>query len=145
MKNFFFLSALISLTVIAACTKQGINDDVVPNSPAPSTVTAFEKADIPATRNTANAAKADFAINNENGEVNEFDALMLTNNSVNAVSYEWNFGNGDKSTEAKPTYKYKMHGNYTVTLTTTDAHGNTQQASHEIVVLCIFGGGSHDN
>ncbi|HVX51432.1 MAG TPA: PKD domain-containing protein [Chitinophagaceae bacterium] len=41
------------------------------------------------------------------------------------VSYSWNFGNGLTSTLANPGALYKTPGKYTVTLTVTDAGGNS--------------------
>ncbi|MFC2056019.1 DUF4349 domain-containing protein [Chloroflexota bacterium] len=40
-------------------------------------------------------------------------------------SYEWDFGDGNISTEEAPTYAYKADGSYTVSLTVTDDRGNT--------------------
>ncbi len=40
-------------------------------------------------------------------------------------SYEWDFGDGDTSTEEAPVYSYKTDGTYTVTLKVTDDRGNT--------------------
>ncbi|MFK8009394.1 MAG: PKD domain-containing protein [Saprospiraceae bacterium] len=88
-----------------------------------------------------NAVRANFKIDNEGNSINEGDDLLLSNYSANAVSYHWDFGNGATSTEAQPTYQYNIHGNRTVTLTVTDASGRTHQTSHEILVLCVFGGG----
>ncbi|MEZ4943319.1 MAG: peptidylprolyl isomerase [Saprospiraceae bacterium] len=42
--------------------------------------------------------------------------ITFTNNSTNAESYEWDFGDGGKSTEASPTHRYMHSGNYTVVL-----------------------------
>jgi PKD repeat protein len=39
------------------------------------------------------------------------------NNSTNATSYEWNFGDGSTSTLSNPSHTYVDGGNYTVTLT----------------------------
>ena len=143
MKKVFILSALISVTIFTSCNKQEMEDDFVPASPElPSLVTHIntDNHDI----SKATVGKANFTINNENNEVHEKEALLLTNNSTNAVSYLWDFGNGNTSTEADPSYKYELHGNYTVTLTITDVYGNMHQESHEILVLCVFGGGPHD-
>lgn len=74
----------------------------------------------------------------------ELATLSVSNKSTNAVSYEWDFGNGDKSTEANPKYNYKIHGNYTVTLKATDQKGKASTSTKQITVLCIFGGGPHD-
>lgn len=49
---------------------------------------------------------------NQNG--NEF---TFTNNSQNASSYAWDFGDGAMSTEVAPTHTYDQGGDYTVTLT----------------------------
>lgn len=42
--------------------------------------------------------------------------VTFTNNSTNADSYEWDFGDGATSTAASPTHAYKHSGNYTVVL-----------------------------
>lgn len=42
--------------------------------------------------------------------------VHFTNNSSNATSYEWDFGDGNKSTEKSPTHKYAGKGVYEVTL-----------------------------
>ena len=43
-------------------------------------------------------------------------SVVLTNNSANANSYSWNFGDGNTSTDANPTHTYGATGNYTITL-----------------------------
>ena len=40
-------------------------------------------------------------------------------------SYEWDFGDGNTSTDSTPRHKYKSKGTYTVTLKVTDDRGNT--------------------
>ena len=40
-------------------------------------------------------------------------------------SYEWDFGDGDMSTDETPTHAYKTDGDYTISLTVTDDRGNT--------------------
>jgi len=40
----------------------------------------------------------------------------FTNNSENADSYFWEFGDNTTSKEASPTHKYRFSGNYTVKL-----------------------------
>lgn len=126
MKKLFILSALVSLTVFFSCSlNPALEDDFVP---------AIEEPSLP--------GKASFAINTED-DIFENYLLSITNNSSNAVSYHWDFGNGVTSTEALPTYKYPMHGTYAVVLTITDSFGNTDHANQEITVLCVFGGGGH--
>ena len=43
--------------------------------------------------------------------------VQFLNNSTNATSYEWNFGDGTTSTLSNPNHTYVDGGNYTVTLT----------------------------
>lgn len=43
--------------------------------------------------------------------------VTFTNYSQNATSYEWNFGDGQTSTEANPVHAYAAAGNYTIVLT----------------------------
>ncbi|MBX7238353.1 MAG: PKD domain-containing protein, partial [Bacteroidia bacterium] len=47
----------------------------------------------------------------------------FTNSSLNATSYQWNFGDGGTSTVATPTHTYNSSGNYTVTLIASNASG----------------------
>jgi len=45
------------------------------------------------------------------------NAVSFTNNSVNAQSYVWDFGDGTTSTEENPQHNYANEGPYTITLT----------------------------
>lgn len=56
----------------------------------------------------------------------------FTNSSTNAVSYEWDFGDGNNSTEVSPTHVYATPDVYTVTLTATSAEGKTASLSKNI-------------
>lgn len=84
-----------------------------------------------------------FTINNKNGEVFEKEALLLSNNSKNAVSYHWDFGNGDTSTEANPKYTYDLHGLFRVKLAITDKYNITREISKNVSVICLFDGQIH--
>jgi len=143
MKKNLLFSAFILMTLFTACTKEAVEEGVLPTSRDKASAQVLE-GNLDRNIAASPAMMTDFSIDNINGTVDELKDLLLSNKTVNAVSYEWNFGNGDKSTQANPSYKYKIHGRYTVTLKTTDARGNVKQASHEVVVLCVFGGGSHD-
>lgn len=88
--------------------------------------------------------EADFAIRNEGGEVDENGYVQLENLSKNAVSWHWDFGNGITSTAKTPVHTYPIHGFYPITLTVTDKWGNKHSLTREVLVLCIFGGGSHN-
>lgn len=74
------------------------------------------------------APEAKFTAESDNLEVS------FTNNSLNAVSYEWNFGDGsDVSTEEHPVHTYEAAGTYTVSLTATNDQGS-DEATQEITV-----------
>ena len=53
------------------------------------------------------------------------EAEMVPSDHLNIISYLWDFGDGETSTEQAPTHTYQMPGSYTVTLTATDNVGNT--------------------
>ncbi len=44
---------------------------------------------------------------------------------ISPFSYEWDFGDGNTSTEVAPTHAYKSEGSYNVTLKVTDDKGQT--------------------
>jgi len=50
------------------------------------------------------------------------------------TSYSWDFGDGNSSTEADPAHTFTSAGVYTVTLTVTDAAGEENTDTIEIVV-----------
>jgi PKD repeat protein len=51
-----------------------------------------------------------------------------------AITYQWNFGNGVTSTQANPTHTYNSAGLYTAVLTATDTLGATGTSSVLIIV-----------
>ena len=55
----------------------------------------------------------------EQSETNYLE-YAFTNASTGATSYEWDFGDGNTSTEESPTHVYATHNIYTVTLTATN-------------------------
>ncbi len=82
---------------------------------------------------TVNAApEADFNYTVDAGIV-EFESM-----STGASSYEWDFGDGDNSTEENPTHQYEMSGVYTVVLTVTNDCGtSTIEETLDIVILDV--------
>jgi PKD repeat protein len=58
--------------------------------------------------------------------------VQFTNQSVNATSFSWDFGTGEKSAEANPAYLFEAPGSYTVSLTTTN-HGSAATVSRMVI------------
>ncbi|CCN47006.1 Protease [Vibrio nigripulchritudo MADA3029] len=55
----------------------------------------------------------------------------------NIVGYLWDFGNGQTSTEANPSWQYVEAGEYTVVLTVTDDKGATASHSETIEIIAV--------
>jgi len=68
---------------------------------------------------------ANFTYSPEPAQANE--PVTFNNLSENAVSYEWDFGDGNTSTEENPTHTYTEGGSFRVTLVATNAAGETAQ------------------
>lgn len=69
------------------------------------------------------------------GEFEVGKEVRFINESSNAVSYNWEFGDGYTSTEADPIYVYNSTGTFTVILTATGEDGDEDQAEFTIEVL----------
>ncbi len=54
----------------------------------------------------------------------EGSTITLTNNTTNATSYLWDFGDNQTSTELNPTHTYTTTGAFNITLTATNANGS---------------------
>lgn len=79
---------------------------------------------------------ADFSINNSSQCLNG-NSFSLTNNatiSSGALSYGWNFGDGNSDTASAPVYVYNNDGNYTITLIATSAAGCTDTVAKGVDV-----------
>jgi gliding motility-associated-like protein len=68
------------------------------------------------------APVAQFSANNTAGCSVPFLAAF-TDQSTGAVSWNWNFGDGNTSGQQHPVHTYQNMGNYTVSLTVTNTHG----------------------
>jgi PKD repeat protein len=58
----------------------------------------------------------------------------FTDESILAVSYSWDFGDGDTSTDQNPTHTYTADGTYDVTLTTTNEAGVSKSITQAVPV-----------
>ena len=64
-----------------------------------------------------------------------WDQATVTNNSVNADSYVWDFGNGTTSTEKAIVLQYPAAGTYTLTLTAITKNGKTAVAKKVVKIV----------
>lgn len=99
--NFLLFPAIIGLT-ISSCSKTETPAPTPPTPPPPV-------ANFTYSGNTLAPA-----------------TISFTNQSTNASTYLWDFGEGGTSTERNPTYVFKKGGTYTVKLT---ANGNSTSNS----------------
>ena len=66
---------------------------------------------------------ADFEADNSSGSV------KFTDLSQNATAWNWDFGDGDNSTDENPVHAYSTAGNYTVTLTASNEAGSVSKVN----------------
>lgn len=72
-----------------------------------------------------------FSVNNPVGWSGS--TITFLNTSLNATSWNWNFGNGQTSTVQNPTVTYSTPGNYDVTLTVNNIHTMTKTAAVRVL------------
>lgn len=60
--------------------------------------------------------------------------ISFTNESQNATSYSWNFGDGSTSMSANPSHSYQVPGQYTVRLTAS-APGEMDNSTSKVVTI----------
>ena len=58
--------------------------------------------------------------------------------SGNIVSRLWDFGDGETSNSENPSHAYSTPGNYTVSLTVTDANGSSTETKENFIKVNIF-------
>lgn len=62
-------------------------------------------------------------------------AVQFSNLSTNGVSFFWDFGDGNVSTDENPLHNYQESGSYTVTLTVLDEQGCPAQIEYQPIVV----------
>jgi PKD repeat protein len=75
--------------------------------------------------------KASFTHGSESYEAG--DTIFFHNTSTNANAYEWDFGDGNTSTEKNPWHIFDSTGNYTVTLISENENG-TDEVSQSVII-----------
>ncbi|MGC1473873.1 MAG: PKD domain-containing protein [Psychroserpens sp.] len=63
--------------------------------------------------------------------------IIFRSFSTDAVSYSWDFGDGNTSTEANPDYVYETGGLYSVELTTTSSDGLVATATEQLAPVFV--------
>lgn len=67
--------------------------------------------------------------------IDDFRTINFTNLSTEALSFAWDFGNGNTSVEEDPSFTFNDEGTYAVSLTATDGNGITGTTSIEVIVV----------
>lgn len=91
--------------------------------------------ELPEAGSIADATLPSAAFSFSQTDPEDFRIVSFSNESISATSYDWNFGTGDSSTEANPSYTFEGEGTYTVTLTSTDGNGESSTVSRDVVVV----------
>lgn len=80
---------------------------------------------------------ASFSMDDEepfSGQLVTFDGSSSSEPDGTIESYEWDFGDGGQATGVEPSHSYVRAGDYTITLTVTNAAGQTGKISHLVRV-----------
>lgn len=64
----------------------------------------------------------------------DFLKVNFTNTSMNADTYDWDFGDGNTSTDFEPTHTYAGAGTYPVTLSVSNAQGSMDMITTDVTV-----------
>jgi PKD repeat protein len=121
--SLLLISLIIIITGIANCTKPD-KDNNPTQAPVPTSDFSFSGGGCTAPCQVA-----------------------FQNNSQNATTYSWDFGDGTKSTGTNPTKTYNAGGAYTVTLTATGAGGSASTSKQvtigdpKVIADFLFTGG----
>lgn len=67
-------------------------------------------------------------------DAEDFKKIKFTNQSTEALSYSWDFGGGNTSTEVDPIHTFAAEGTYEVTLTAVDGLNVTSVFTQDVVV-----------
>lgn len=97
-----------------------VNDGIIDSDPSAATADITEVNDAP----IANAGSDQTVIL---GNIVTFNGSLSSDEEGPIASYYWDFGDGSSSIGAIVTHKYGAIGNFTATLTVTDAGGLTAQ------------------
>ncbi|MCB9232406.1 MAG: PKD domain-containing protein [Bacteroidia bacterium] len=75
---------------------------------------------------------ANFTVNPVN-----YEATFTDQSTNNPVSWSWNFGDGNTSTQANPVHLYAANGTYNACLTVTNACGFVNTYCETVHIICV--------
>lgn len=107
MKRLFGLCMLFVVLIASSCKKKDCD-------PAPVTAAFTYSFNVIEARGTDGGS-----------------TILFDNNSTNAKSYLWNFGDGTTSTEENPVHTFSNYSDKTVTLTATN--GNSKATATVVI------------
>ncbi|HTM65146.1 MAG TPA: PKD domain-containing protein, partial [Flavipsychrobacter sp.] len=81
----------------------------------------------------------DFAVAFSYAQTGGGNQISFTSNSINAVSYLWDFGDGNTSTQQSPTHVYTSTGTYNVRLIIFNSNNSCSRKATETVVVTTTG------
>jgi hypothetical protein len=127
----FLCAFAVTAVIFASCGKNEMKDTITaePSTPVQTPVAA----PVPAPPGFTAAVRID-----DQAAAKEGTGIQFVNSSTGAISYKWDFGNGQSMKVKDPLYTYPACGTYEVTLTAFDANGTEKTTVQEIVVNCIF-------
>ena len=92
-----------------------------------ATITVLDKPTIPVANFSSNVTQGYAPL-----------SVQFTDLSKNATQWEWNFGDGGSSIAKNPAHTYSAAGNYTVSLTATNAVGSSMTAKSNYINVVAF-------
>lgn len=75
------------------------------------------------------------------GELKTFSPIQFTDESTGAVAWNWDFGNGETSTEQNPTITFNTSEPLDISLSVVDANGCRDTVVQSIAVITALGDG----
>ncbi len=127
------------------------NDSVVANSTASSSISTINSLspgnykatvsslgiveDVNFTINPAIILTADFNLDKDTVYLTDGGVVNITNVSQNALTYNWDMGDGGVSNIENPSYAYTTVGDYQISLTSANANCTTQKSKPITVLL----------
>ena len=122
--------ASVIVTLNRAVLPEGTNSGTItvsaPDAAVPTTVTVTLSA---VQSEAGEPPVASFSATNRVGNAPLEVVFSNTSTPASGVTYSWNFGDGETSTEKEPTHVYEMPGEYQVSLTVTNAEGSDTETS----------------